>query len=117
MGDVADQAEQLSAIMEAEAVHEGLLGHTGIGEGDELPYPLEDVEELLAMEDADDASDDPFHAGGLNPEPWRTAEQAAMHVVDGDALERDEDGDPEELSHHLLTPEDETLLGIDPYEE
>lgn len=128
-GDAADQAERLTMIMEAEATHNALNGGGGEGTSD-LPYPLEDLEDVLAMEDAEDASDDPMHAGGLTPAPWVPAEQAAMHVVDLEDPEdnaylddetdveradpyRDQfDGPPEHL-----TPEDETLLGIDPYDE
>ena len=124
-GDAADQAERLAMIMEAEAVGNAIRGSGG-GEGsdDGLAYPLEDVESVLAMEDADDASDDPMHAGGLRPARWVPAEQAAMHVVGDDVYASDEtdseradadrdqfDGRPEHL-----TPEDETLLGIDPYD-
>ena len=105
-------------------------GGGGWGSVDDLPYPLEDTEDVLAMEGADDASDDPMHAGGLTPAPWITAEQAAMHVIDPDVLDdaayisdetdveradpfRDQfDGDPRDL-----TPEDETILGIDPYDQ
>lgn len=113
MGDVSDQATQLAEIMQTEAAH-------GFGEGENegSAYPLEDLDELIAAEDADDSSDDPFHAGGDDPVQPRTpnvpAEQAAMHIIDGDAA--DEDGDPEDPPHGTLTPEDETLLGIDPYE-
>jgi hypothetical protein len=124
-GDAADQAERLAMIMEAEAVGNALRGTDG-GEGsnDGLAYPLEDVESVLAMEDADDASDDPMHAGGLRPARWLPAEQAAMHVVGDDVYASDEtdseradpsrdqfDGRPDHL-----TAEDETLLGIDPYD-
>jgi hypothetical protein len=127
-GDAADQAERLTMIMEAEATHNALNGGGGEGSVDDLPYPLEDIEDVLAMEDAEDASDDPMHAGGLTPTPWVPAERAAMHVVDLDDPEdnayldaeddaeradpfRDQfDGPPEHL-----TAEDETLLGIDPY--
>ncbi len=84
-GDSADQAERLTMIMEAEAIRNAMRGEKGdfAGEGslDGYVYPLEDVEEVLAMEDADDSSDDPMHAGGLNPSPWIPAENAAMHVV------------------------------------
>ena len=129
-GDAADQAERLTMIMEAEATHNALNGGGGEGSLDDLPYPLEDLEDVLAMEDAEDSSDDPMHAGGLTPAPWIPAEQAAMHVVDLDDPEdnayldeetdgqradpfRDQfDGKPDDL-----TPEDETLLGIDPYDE
>jgi hypothetical protein len=129
-GDAADQAERLTMIMEAEATHNALNGGGGEGSDDDLPYPLEDVESVLAMEDADDGSDDPMHAGGLTPTPWVPAEQAAVHVVDFDdpddrayvGDENDEeradpyfdqfDGKPRDL-----TPEDETLLGVDPYDE
>jgi hypothetical protein len=95
-----------------------------------LPYPLEDLEDVLAMEDAEDASDDPMHAGGLTPAPWVTAEQAAMHVVDledpEDSAYLDQETDAERADPFRdqfdgpardLTPEDETLLGIDPYDE
>jgi hypothetical protein len=124
-GDAADQAERLSMIMEAEAVQNALRGDSG-GEGslEDLPYPLEDLEEVLAVEDADDASDDPFHAGGLRPAQWVPAEEAAMHVIGEDVYVSDEtdteradpyrdqfDGIPEHL-----TAEDETLLGVDPYD-
>lgn len=84
-GDSADQAERLTMIMEAEAIRNAMRGEKGdfSGEGslDGYAYPLEDVEEVLAMEDADDSSDDPMHAGGLNPSPWIPAENAAMHVI------------------------------------
>ena len=79
--DTADQAERLTMIMEAEATHNALNGGGGEGSVDDLPYPLEDIEDVLAMEDAEDASDDPMHAGGLTPAPWISAEQAAMHVI------------------------------------
>ena len=102
-GDGADQAGRLSMIMEAEAVNAALRGQSGEGELDGYLYPLENAEEVLSMEDADDGSDDPRHAG--EPSIWRTAEEAAMHVV----------GVPDE--EEILTPEDETLLGIDPYED
>lgn len=114
MSDIGDQATQLSSIMEGEAVYSGLHGEVGEGSDEGFAYPLEDVEELVAMEDADDASDDAFHAGGMDPKPWLPAEQAAMHIVDGDSIE---ESDPEESHSHALTPEDETLLGIDPYDE
>jgi hypothetical protein len=127
-GDAADQAERLTMIMEAEATHNALNG--GGGEGpDELPYPLEDIEDVLAMEDAEDASDDPMHSGGLTPAPWVSAEQAAMHVVDPADLDDTSYLDDEQNAQRAdpfrdqfdgpvrdLTPEDETILGIDPYE-
>lgn len=130
MGDAADQADRLTMIMEAEATHNALNGGGGEGSDDDLPYPLEDIEDVLAQEDAEDGSDDPMHAGGLTPAPWLTAEQAAMHVVDGVDLDGDEYLDDEtdeeradpfrdqfdETPTHL-TPEDETLLGVDPYDE
>jgi hypothetical protein len=116
-------------VMEAEAIHNALNGGGGEGSLDGLDYPLEDTESTLAMEDADDASDDPMHAGGLTPRPWVGAEEAAMHIegaVDSSADgylddETDEQrADPnfdqfDEPEEHL-TPEDETLLGVDPYE-
>ena len=129
-GDAADQAEHLSMVMEAEAIHNALNGGRG-GEGslDGLDYPLEDTEAWLAMEGAEDSSDDPMHAGGVTGRPWVPAEEAAMHTVDDfdasadaylDDETDDERADPnfdqydEPVEH--LTPEDETLLGIDPYE-
>lgn len=129
-GDAADQAERLTMIMAAEATHNALNGGGGEGSLENLPYPLEDVEATLAMEDAEDASDDPFHAGGLTPKPWVGAEVAAMHVVDLDDPSDDAYADDEtaaeradpmfdafEATPEDLTPEDETLLGIDPYDD
>lgn len=128
-GDAADQAERLSMIMQAEATRNALNGGGGEGSLDDLPYPLEDLESVLAMEDADDASDDPMHAGGLAPRPWVGAEVSAMHVVDlddpegdvyldaaTDAERADPRFDPFDSQPEELTPEDETLLGIDPYD-
>lgn len=128
VGDAADQAERLSMVMEAEAVHAALNGGGGEGTLD-LPYPLEDLESVLAMEDAEDSSDDPMHAGGMNPTPWVSAEEAAIRVVDPDnpfdaayftdetdAERADPDHDQFEGPAGALTPEDETLLGVDPYE-
>ncbi|MHB1065877.1 MAG: hypothetical protein ACYC2Z_00395 [Candidatus Nanopelagicales bacterium] len=129
-GDTADQADRLTMIMAAEATHNALNGGGGEGSLEDLPYPLEDIEDLLAMEDAEDGSDDPMHAGGLTPAPWLTAEQAAMHVIDPDHLDDsaylDDETDAERADPqrdqfdgppHDLTPEDETILGIDPYDE
>lgn len=128
--DSADQAERLTMIMEAEATHNALNGGGGEGSVDDLPYPLEDIEDVLAMEDAEDASDDPMHAGGLTPAPWISAEQAAMHVIDpadlddteyvgdeNDAERADPFRDQFDGTPRDLTPEDETILGIDPYDE
>jgi hypothetical protein len=128
-GDAADQAERLTMIMEAEATHNALNGGGGEGRED-LPYPLEDIEDVLAMEDAEDASDDPMHSGGLTPKQWIPAEQAAIHVIDpsdlDDAAYLDDENDSERADPFRdqfdgqvrdLTPEDETLLGIDPYDE
>lgn len=129
-GDAADQAERLSMIMEAEATRNALNGGGGEGSVDDLPYPLEDLEDVLAMEDAEDASDDPMHAGGLTPARWVPAEEAAIHIVDledpDDDAYLDEETDAERADPYRdqfdgdaedLTPEDETLLGIDPYDE
>jgi len=129
-GDAADQAERLTMIMEAEATRNALNGGGGEGGLDGLPYPLEDVEAVLAMEDADDASDDPMHAGGLTPRTWVGAEVAAMHIVDledpGSDVYLDDETDAERADPAVdqfdgtpedLTPEDATLLGIDPYDD
>lgn len=128
-GDAADQADRLTMIMEAEATHNALHGGRGEGSDDGYSYPLEDIEDVLAMEDADDASDDPMHAGGLTPAAWIPAERAAMHLIDPDdpegsvyldeetdAERADPDRDPFGGRPADLTPEDETLMGIDPYE-
>jgi hypothetical protein len=128
-GDAADQAEHLSMVMEAEAIHNALDGGAGEGSLDGLEYPLEDTESWLAMEDAEDASDDPMHAGGLTPRPWIPAEESAMHTVDDldpsadaylddetDAERADPSFDQYDEPEQHLTPEDETLLGVDPYE-
>jgi hypothetical protein len=135
-GDAADQAERLSMVMEAEAIHaalhpspDGQQGGDPEGSLDGLEYPLEDTESVLAMEGAEDASDDPMHAGGLQPGTWMPAEQAAMHVVDPedpsdpldgrtaeDLADDDSDVDPFDRPGSELTPEDQTLMGIDPYD-
>lgn len=127
-GDAADQAERLTMVMEAEALRNALSGDSsGEGSLDGYDYPLEDTESVLAMEDAEDSSDDPMHAGGLDPAPWVPAERAAMHIVDSDdewegrpvdeMLEDDDaDIDPFDKPGGSLTAEDETLLGIDPYD-
>ncbi len=129
-GDCADQADRLTMIMEAEATHNALNGGGGEGSVDDLPYPLEDIEDLLASEDADDASDDPMHSGGLTPAPWISAEQSAMHVINDADLDSVEYADDETDAQRAdpqrdhfdgppreLTPEDETILGVDPYED
>ncbi|MFY9331888.1 MAG: hypothetical protein WAO41_09460 [Candidatus Nanopelagicales bacterium] len=128
-GDAADQAERLSMVMEAEAIRSGLRGTTdGEGSLDGLLYPLEDTEDVLAAEEAEDSSDDPMHAGGLTPAPLIPAEQAAMHIIGDDnelgddyvgdlAADADPFVDPFDREGSELTAEDETLLGIDPYEK
>ncbi len=109
-GDAADQAEHLREVIDLQAAGAG-GGHESV---DGRGYPLEDVEEVLSAEGADDASDDPMHAGGLNPRRWLTAEEAAMHVIDFNSQEDDDDDDDDGFV--ALTPEDETLLGVDPYD-
>jgi hypothetical protein len=129
-GDAADQAERLRMIMEAEAVHSAMNGGGGEGSLEGLLYPLEDLEDVLSREDADDSSDDPMHSGGLTPKRWVTAEEAAMHVVDAGTAEELEYADDETAAERAdpdrdqfdgpvvdLTPEDETLLGVDPYDD
>ena len=112
-GDAADQAELLREAVDLQAA--GAVGGREVSDG--RGYPLEDVEDVLSAEDADDASDDPLHAGGLNPHRWLSAEESAMHIITtaadqmGDGF--DDDG-PDDAS--ALTPEDETLLGLDPYD-
>ena len=93
-----------------------------------MQNPLEDIGDVLAMEDAEDSSDDPMHAGGLTAARWVPAEEAAIHVVgtsgaDGwlDAPSDSERADPNRDQFDgpigALTPEDETLMGIDPYDD
>ena len=101
-GDSADQADRLSMIMEAEAIQAALQGDSGEGSLDGYSYPLENTDEVLSMEEADDGSDDPRHSGETTR--WQTAEESALHVI-GHKTEQP-----------VLTPEDETLLGIDPYD-
>ena len=128
-GDSADQADRLAIIMEAEAARNAIRGTTGEygGEGslDGLSYPLEDTEETLALEDAEDSSNDPMHSGGLNPAPYIPAENAAMHIVGSDEYLDDETDeqradanfDQFDEPNGLLTDEDKTALGIDPYKD
>jgi len=128
-GDFAEQADRLTMIMEAEAARNGIRGLTGefAGEGslDGYSFPLEDIDDTLAMEDAQDSSDDPLHPGDDVPTPWMSAETAAVHVIsDSDSLDPDFDqsasvSDAEHLSDQgfQLTPEDETLLGLATNEE
>ena len=104
-GDAADQATHLREVIDLQAAN----SPGGWESNDCRGYPLEDTEELISAEEADDSSDDPMHGGGLNPHRWQTAEEAAMHVVDP----LNKSGGNDEMQ---LTPEDETLLGVDPYE-
>lgn len=132
--DAADQADRLTMIMTAEATRNALDGGRGEGDLDGLDLPLEDTEGLLAVEDAEDGSDDPMHAGGLTPSVWLPAEQAAMHLVTEDGRDPEDpaylsgehaeelldDGDPDvdpfDRPGGAITAEDATLLGVDPYE-
>ena len=128
-GDAADQAERLVMIREAEAAHAARYGQPPGTSDEDLGYPLEDLEDVIAMEDADDASDDPMHGGGLAPRRWVSAEEAAMHVISpagpDDASFAADESDFERADPNRdqfdgfatpLTPEDQTLLGIDPFE-
>jgi len=122
-GDLADQADRLTMLFQVEAAH-----HAPV-----VDPPRErrsqDSETLVAQEDAADGSDDPMHAGGVTGTRWVSAEQAAMHVVDGpggqtsgwlddqtDSERADPLHDPFDGPPGDLTPEDQTLLGVDPYE-
>jgi hypothetical protein len=93
-GDDADQADRLTMVMEAEALHNALTGNPG-GEGsfDGVVYPRHD--ESIHEEH------------GLSPE------QAAMHIIetDPDAASFDSGANSE-----ALTAEDQTLLGLDRHE-
>lgn len=127
-GDVADEADRLATVMEAEAVHNARAGGSGEGSLDGYEVPLEADEYVLASEDAADSSDDPMHAGGFVPRPIREPEVSAMHVVDDSDPERDfyvddeadvQRADPDfdqfDGTEGTLTVEDRTLWGIDPY--
>lgn len=138
-GDAADQAERLTMLMETEAINEAINEaideaidealSSGRPEPDVPAYPLQDMEEVLAEEEAEDGSDDPLHAGGLTPARWVSAEVSAMHVIEPtpgqdawwpsdetDAERADPFRDQFDGSQEELTAEDQTLLGIDPYE-
>jgi hypothetical protein len=127
--DVADEADRLTMIMEAEAVHNARAGSSGEGSLDGYDLPLGDDESLLAEVGGEDASDDPMHAGGLTPRPLVEPELQAIHVIDDVDPTRDHylddetdeeraDPDFDQFDEPItnLTPEDETLLGVDPYE-
>lgn len=116
-GDVADAADRLTMIMEAEAIRNSLNGDMGEygGEGslEGLVYPLEDAEYVREGDDE------------LISSPIRSVEVAAMHFIDTDEYVDDE-SDREKANPEYdqfdepvkkLTPEDETLLGVDPSEE
>jgi hypothetical protein len=123
-GDFADQADRLAMIMEAEAVRNAVQGITGefAGEGslNGYSYPLEDIDDILAMEDAQDSSDDPRHPGDQSPPLWIPAETAAMHIVSSQDLDTSSvirgidpsQNDPVFDQAFPLTPEDETLSGL-----
>lgn len=126
-GDIADQADRLTRLMEI--ADRGRRTHPPAEPSPLERYPLQDSEEVLAQEDAMDGSDDPMHAGGLTPARWIAAEEAAMHVVDDagtatgawlcdqtDAERADPFRDQFDGPTAELTPEDQTILGIDPYE-
>ena len=129
--DGADHADRLAMIMEAEAIQSALAGHVGEGELEGSAYPLDDVRELIAQEDADDASNDALHAGGMDLDPWQTAEQSAMHLVTESEMamdhawlgeqdfdspgHRDLHDSAEGISTSSMTAEDATLMGIYPY--
>lgn len=126
-GDIADQADRLTRLMEI--ADRGRSTHPPTEPSPLESYPLQDSEEVLAQEDAMDGSDDPMHAGGLTPARWLAAEEAAMHVVDEagtasgtwlsdetDAERADPFRDQFDGPTTELTPEDQTILGIDPYE-
>jgi hypothetical protein len=127
--DVADEADRLTMIMEAEAVHNARAGSSGEGSLDGYDLPLGDDESMLAEEVGEDASDDPMHAGGLTPRPLVEPELQSIHVIDDVDPTRDHylddetdeeraDPDFDQFDEPItnLTPEDETLLGVDPYE-
>ena len=88
-GDAADQTELLREAIDLQAA--GAVGGREVSDG--RGYPLEDVEDVLS------------------------AEESAMHIITTAAAQMgdgfDDDG-PDDAS--ALTPEDETLLGLDPYD-
>ena len=88
-----------------------------------LLYSLEDTEYLRAGEVAKDASDDPMHAGESTPSSVLSDEVVAIHFIDSDEyIYNESDSKNAEMLFDQfnqpvkeLTPEDETLLGIDPH--
>lgn len=129
-GDIADQADRLTMIMQAEATRNSLNGNTGYdgGEGslEGFIYPLEDTEQVVSDEDASDSSDDSWHAGGVHGVAIKSPEVDAMHIIPlpGDANldvgEQDPNVDPYSSvpRPETLTSEDRTLLGrSDPDED
>lgn len=117
-GDVADAADRLTMIMEAEAIRNSLNGDAGEygGEGslEGLLYPLEDGEYDVTGDDGVE----------LDSPHVISVEVAAMHYLDTDKYVDDE-SDQEKANPEIdqfdgpvkeLTPEDETLLGVDPYD-
>jgi len=128
-GDRVDAADRLTMIMEAEAIRNSVSGDNGEfgGEGslEGLGFPLEDSEYLSLSEDGEETSDDPIHAGGATSARNVSQEIAAMHFLDTDKYVDHESGvhkpnlqfNQFEETASDLTPEDETLLGLDPYDE
>ncbi len=121
-GDGADQAERLTMIMEAEVLRNALHGDPG-GEGslDGFDYPLAHSEELLADAGGVDALDDSLDVEGLRSAPLQSPELAAMHIISDDGSNEGYIEEQPGLAHPSdpaasLTPEDETLIGVDPYE-
>jgi hypothetical protein len=113
-GDDADQADRLTMVMEAEALHNALTGNPG-GEGsfDGVVYPRHDAHEFANIIDDEDSRDFLLTDESIHKERGLSPEQAAMHIIEG---ERDDASIGSQAAGDDLTAEDETLLGLDPHE-
>jgi hypothetical protein len=113
-GDDADQADRLTMVMEAEALHNALTGNPG-GEGsfDGVVYPRHDAHEFANIIDDEDSRDFLLTDESIHKQRRLSPEQAAMHII---KVEADESSVGSQAVGDALTAEDETLLGLDPHE-
>jgi hypothetical protein len=113
-GDDADQADRLTMVMEAEALHNALTGDPG-GEGsfDGVVYPRHDDQEFVNVVDEHESRDFLLSEDAASRERALSPEQAAMHIIDTESS--DLSGVSQEASD-ALTAEDETLLGFEAHE-
>jgi hypothetical protein len=113
-GDDADQADRLTMVMEAEALHNALTGDPG-GEGsfDGVVYPRHDAHEFVNIIDEEDSRDFLLSDDSIDKERGLSPEQAAMHIIE---VEADDVSTDSHAVGVALTAEDETLLGLDHHE-